>query len=64
MFAELIGKLTNGFLAKTITGDGTWLPAVSEIMSALKGRRFQDIEDIQKNVTTALKVVSMQVCLK
>jgi hypothetical protein len=23
MFAELIGKLTNGFLAKTITGDGT-----------------------------------------
>jgi hypothetical protein len=26
-------------------------------MSALNGRTFQDIEDIQKNVTTALKAI-------
>jgi arylsulfatase A-like enzyme len=31
-----------------------------KIKSALRGRRFQDIEDIQKNVTTTLKVVPQQ----
>jgi hypothetical protein len=28
-----------------------------EIKSALKGQRFWDIEDIQKNATTALKAI-------
>jgi hypothetical protein len=31
-----------------------------KIKSALKGRRFQDTEDIQKNVTTALEAVPQQ----
>jgi hypothetical protein len=31
-----------------------------EIESALKGRRFQDVEDIQENVTTALKATPQQ----
>jgi hypothetical protein len=31
-----------------------------EIKSALKGRRFQDTEDIHKNVTTALKAIPQQ----
>jgi hypothetical protein len=35
-----------------------WL--FTEIKSALKGRRFQDIEDIRKQVTTALKAVPQQ----
>jgi len=29
-----------------------------KIKSALKGRRFQDTEDIQRNVTTTLKAIS------
>jgi hypothetical protein len=31
-----------------------------KIKSALKGRRFQDTEDIQKNVTMVLKAVPQQ----
>jgi hypothetical protein len=31
-----------------------------EITSALKGRRFQDIEGIQKNVTVTLKAIPQQ----
>jgi len=30
------------------------------IKSALKGRRFQDTEDLQKNVTMALKTLPKQ----
>jgi hypothetical protein len=32
-----------------------WL--LPELKSAMKEQRFQDIEDIQKNVTTVLKVI-------
>jgi hypothetical protein len=32
----------------------------AEIKSDLKGRRFRDTEDAQKNVTTALKAISKQ----
>jgi hypothetical protein len=35
-----------------------WL--FSEIKCALKGRRFQDIENIQRNVMAALKVIPQQ----
>jgi hypothetical protein len=35
-----------------------------KIKSALKGRTFQDTEDIQRNVTTALKSVPQQDLLK
>jgi hypothetical protein len=31
-----------------------------KLKSALKGQRFQDIEDIQNNVTMALKAVPQQ----
>jgi hypothetical protein len=41
-----------------------WLPVVSKTKSDLKGRRFQDTEDIQKNVTMALKAVPQQEFLK
>jgi len=36
----------------------SWL--FSKIKSTLKRRRFQDTEDIQKNVTTALKAIPQQ----
>jgi hypothetical protein len=35
-----------------------------KIKSILKGRRFQDIEDVQNNVMTALKAVPQQEILK
>jgi hypothetical protein len=31
-----------------------------EIKSALKGQKFQNIKDMQRNVTTALKVILQQ----
>jgi hypothetical protein len=37
-----------------------WLWLFPKIRSALKGWRFQDTEDIQKNVTMALKAILQQ----
>jgi hypothetical protein len=38
-----------------LTPNDFWL--FPKTRSALKGRRFRDIEDIQNNVTTALKAI-------
>jgi hypothetical protein len=42
-------------LSPDLDPDVLWL--FSKIKSALQGRKFQGIKDIQKNVTTALKAV-------
>jgi len=53
-----ITKMQHSPCSLDLAPNDFWL--FHKIKSALKGWRFQDVEDIQKNMTTALKSVTQQ----
>jgi len=53
-----ITRMENWSYSSDFAPSDFWL--FPKIKSALKGRRFQDTEDIQKNVMTILKAVPQQ----
>jgi hypothetical protein len=55
--SDLSGQLTNNCLSRIMKHD-LWL--FPKIKSAVNLQRVQDIEDIQKNVTMALKTIPQQ----